>query len=110
AAAAPAPPRAASPARIADLPKEEDKMTTSSGSLIDSAWPGDCSRYQSAEVGDFSIVIDEIEAALVASGLLVGAAVTVHQGIHGDAILVAHVVPCALADFRPARLQEHLQA
>lgn len=85
-------------------------MTTASGSLIDSAWPGGCSSPGSGEVGDFSIAVEEIEAALATSGLLVGAAVTVHEGSQGEKIVVAHVVPSAPADFRPAALQEHLLA
>ncbi|PCC68688.1 thioester reductase domain-containing protein [Nannocystis exedens] len=50
----------------------------------------------------------EIEAVLLTSGMLAEAAVTVHEGAHGDPILVAHVVPCAPADFRPAALLERL--
>ncbi|HEY8378069.1 MAG TPA: thioester reductase domain-containing protein [Nannocystis sp.] len=54
-------------------------------------------------------IVAEIEAALLSSGLLNAAAVTAHQGSQGDTILVAHVVPCAPAEFRPILLQEYLQ-
>lgn len=55
------------------------------------------------------VIIADIEAALLASGLLNAAAVTAHQGSQGETILVAHVVPCAPAEFRPILLQEYLQ-
>ncbi|MDC0672586.1 thioester reductase domain-containing protein [Nannocystis radixulma] len=82
-------------------------MTRSSGSFIDSVWR---SPSGGDAVDDLRGALTELEVALLASGLLVGAAVTVHEGSQGDRILVAHVVPCAPADFRPAALLEHLHA
>jgi thioester reductase-like protein len=78
-------------------------MTRSSGSLIGGALRSPAGE---AEVDELA----EIEAALLVSGLVAAAAVTVHEGAQGDRVLVAHVVPCAPADFRPSVLLEHLQA
>jgi len=81
-------------------------MTTSSGSLIDAALR---SPTRGAEVDGLRVDLAEIEAVLLASGLVAGAAVTVHVGAQGDKVLVAHVVPSAPSDFRPSALLEHLQ-
>ncbi|WAS90703.1 thioester reductase domain-containing protein [Nannocystis punicea] len=81
-------------------------MTTSSDSFIDSVWR---TSSGGAAVGDLRAAIAEIEAVLLASGLLTGAAVTVHEGSQGGKILVAHLVPRAPANFRPAVLLERLR-
>ncbi|MCY1056633.1 amino acid adenylation domain-containing protein [Nannocystis sp. SCPEA4] len=55
------------------------------------------------------IELEEIETALVASGLVTAAAVTVHESPAGDKSLVAHVVPRDRAGFLASQLQVHLQ-
>ncbi|MBZ5712804.1 amino acid adenylation domain-containing protein [Nannocystis pusilla] len=55
------------------------------------------------------IELEEIESALVASGLVAAAAVTVHESPAGDKSLVAHVVPRDRAGFLSSQLQVHLQ-
>ncbi|MCY1011584.1 non-ribosomal peptide synthetase [Nannocystis pusilla] len=55
------------------------------------------------------IELEEIEAALLASGMVTTTAVTVQESPSGDKSLVAHVVPKDRADFRASLLQEHLQ-
>lgn len=55
------------------------------------------------------IELEEIEAALVASGMVADAAITVHESPSGEKSLVAHVIPRDRAAFRVALLQEHLQ-
>ncbi|WP_434425018.1 thioester reductase domain-containing protein [Nannocystis pusilla] len=81
-------------------------MTRSSDSLIDAAWRSPSDHAEDDDLGD---AVAAIEAVLLASGLLSDAAVTVHEGAHGDRILVAHLVPCAPADFRPDALLERLR-
>lgn len=56
------------------------------------------------------IELEEIEVALMASGLVVDAAVTVHETPQGDKTLVAHMVPRERAGFRADAVQEHLLA
>ncbi|MBL9105284.1 MAG: amino acid adenylation domain-containing protein [Myxococcales bacterium] len=55
------------------------------------------------------VEIEEVEAALLATELLVDAAVTAQPGLHDDTQLVAHVVPRGL-DLRVAELQARLQS
>ncbi|WAS93563.1 amino acid adenylation domain-containing protein [Nannocystis punicea] len=56
------------------------------------------------------IELEEIEAALVESGMVAAAAITVQESPSGDKSMVAHVVPKDRAGFRASMLQEHLQA
>ncbi|WP_434421608.1 amino acid adenylation domain-containing protein [Nannocystis pusilla] len=55
------------------------------------------------------IELEEIEAALLASGMVSAAAVTVQESPSGDKSLVAHVVPKGGDGFHASLLQEHLQ-
>jgi amino acid adenylation domain-containing protein/thioester reductase-like protein len=56
------------------------------------------------------IEIEEVEAALLASEMLAGAAVVVQEGAHGEKSLAAHVVPRDPPTFAPALLLAHLQS
>ena len=62
------------------------------------------------KIRGFRIELEEIELALVDSGLLTDAAVTVQEGAYGDKLLVAHVVLNDPAHYRQADLLAHLQA
>lgn len=55
------------------------------------------------------VEIEEVEAALLASDLLLDAAVAPQSGAHGETLLVAHVVPRDPANFSVPEIQARLQ-
>lgn len=55
------------------------------------------------------VEIEEIEAALLESEMLAGAAVVVQEGAHGEKSLTAHVVPREPLLFAPALLVAYMQ-
>jgi amino acid adenylation domain-containing protein/thioester reductase-like protein len=62
------------------------------------------------KIRGFRIEIEEVEAALMDSGLLRGAVVAVHEGAQGDKLLIAHVIPGAPGLLAGGALQMALQA
>lgn len=58
----------------------------------------------------FRIELEEVEAAVMASGVTSAAAVAVETDERGDGMLIAHVVPRSAGSQWLAALQEHLRA
>lgn len=62
------------------------------------------------EIHGFRVESSEVEAAMMASGLLKGAIVTLQEGPHGEKSLIAHVVPREPGLLERGALQAYLRA